>query len=249
MSIIRVQKTERYSIISNEVLNDPKLSYKAKGLLCYLLSKPDTWNIQVNQLVKASKDGRDAVYATIKELGEAGYIIKEVIKDASGKIVECAYTVFENPLPGNPDKGKPYKENPDISNTNSLVNTKSVVPSVPASASKKKKTALERKVGFMSMVIDWVSKNPNKYPKLMYNEFTRHWLEEGRGENPKLRFEAEKFFNIGKRLATWASKVNDKQLSSFWDEEKKIGSLNSLFKIQLGINEQGTDNKQKEGQG
>ena len=34
---------ENYTIITNEVLSNPNLSLKAKGLYAYLCSKPESW--------------------------------------------------------------------------------------------------------------------------------------------------------------------------------------------------------------
>jgi hypothetical protein len=78
-------------------------------------------------------------------------------------------------------------------------------------------------------VILWVKKNPDKYPKLMYVDFTRHWLEESQ-DNKKLRFQGEKYFNIGKRIGTWyTSYFNKKILDEYWQQEKQVETLNKLL--------------------
>ncbi|MCP3940161.1 MAG: hypothetical protein GY710_01595 [Desulfobacteraceae bacterium] len=77
-------KKAAISLYSNIHLNDDRLSWKAKGLLIYLLSKPDDWQVYIKNLVKQSKDGMDSTYAGIKELIKAGYIIKTDIKDEKG---------------------------------------------------------------------------------------------------------------------------------------------------------------------
>ena len=48
MSTIRVVKGGNYSVINNTVLNDDRVSWEAKGMACYLLSKPDDWRINAS---------------------------------------------------------------------------------------------------------------------------------------------------------------------------------------------------------
>jgi len=116
-SIIRVQKHKGFSIISNVHLNDDRLSWKAKGILTYLLSKPDDWQVYVRDLVKRSTDGRDAVYSGLKELSVCGYVVSETMRNEKGKITGTAYYIIENPgfSPHTdfPDTVKPDTENPD----------------------------------------------------------------------------------------------------------------------------------------
>jgi len=42
-NIIRVEKNKNYSVVNNTVLRDTKISWKAKGIMAYMLSKPDDW--------------------------------------------------------------------------------------------------------------------------------------------------------------------------------------------------------------
>lgn len=99
MSIIRVEKSKEnpYVILNKTALYDPNLSYKAKGIFAYLMSKPDGWKCIVSDLIKHAKDGRDSVYAGLKELKENGYMIKRPIKDDKGKIIEWEEVIYEIP--------------------------------------------------------------------------------------------------------------------------------------------------------
>jgi hypothetical protein len=124
-SIVRVVKNKDnpYVIMNKEFLSDDRLSWKAKGILSYLLSKPDDWTVIVEHLIKQSKDGRDSVYAGLKELKEYCYMEKYPVKDDKGKILYWESKVYETPftekpdmdkkpLTEFPDKEKPYEENP-----------------------------------------------------------------------------------------------------------------------------------------
>lgn len=99
MSIIRVNKNKDnpYVMINKGFLEDSNLSFKAKGILTYLLSKPDNWTCQVKDLQNKGKDGRDSIYNGLKELREHGYLIKKPLRDKEGRIKEWEEEVFEVP--------------------------------------------------------------------------------------------------------------------------------------------------------
>jgi hypothetical protein len=97
MTIVRVQKIDRYSVISNVPLTDRTLSWQARGLLAYLLSKPTGWNVVIGDLVNQGTAGKDAIYAMIRELGEHGYIKKDQSRGEDGTMQPVSYTVYEDP--------------------------------------------------------------------------------------------------------------------------------------------------------
>lgn len=71
----RRRKRERsYVTIENAMFEDEKLSFKAKGILGYLLTKPDGWIVRVPDLVKHAQDGEKAIRSGIKELKANGYL-------------------------------------------------------------------------------------------------------------------------------------------------------------------------------
>ena len=77
MSIIRTKKDERYASISNEVLQRPDISARAKGLYAYLMTMPSGCKVIKSELHKHFKEGRDAINSAFTELEEAGYITGE----------------------------------------------------------------------------------------------------------------------------------------------------------------------------
>lgn len=97
--VIRVQKRpNNFVMLDKTFLEDERLSFKAKGILAYLLSKPDNWKVIVGNLVKYSKDGKSAVYAGLKELKECGYYVKTPIRSEDGRrISRWESTVYEMP--------------------------------------------------------------------------------------------------------------------------------------------------------
>ena len=83
MSIFRIYKNKNFTVMSNKHLKDKKLSYRAKGLLSFMLSLPDNWDYSINGLVKVSKEGTKAIKTILKELQEVGYL--EIIRKRGPK--------------------------------------------------------------------------------------------------------------------------------------------------------------------
>lgn len=95
--ILRTLKSSCYTVIDNCVFKDRTLSYRAKGLLCTMLSLPDGWDFNIEGLATLSSDGTTAVKSTLKELEKAGYLMRRQIRE-KGKIVDTEYTIAENPV-------------------------------------------------------------------------------------------------------------------------------------------------------
>lgn len=112
-SIIRKMKGKEnpYTMVSNSVIRDQRLSWKSRGLLIYLLSLPDDWTIHVQELVKHGPDGRDSVSSGLKELKAFGYVQVVGIRDERGRIERWEYRVYEEPIEiENPDPTPPTPE-------------------------------------------------------------------------------------------------------------------------------------------
>lgn len=98
--VIRVQKRpNNFVMMDKSFLEDTRLSYKAKGILAYLLSKPDNWKVIVGNLVNYSTDGKASVYAGLKELKDSGYYEKIPVRNETRtRIIRWESTVYEIPL-------------------------------------------------------------------------------------------------------------------------------------------------------
>ena len=114
----REKKDRDYTVINNTVLKDERLSWKAKGLFCYLLSLPEDWNICLNDLQNRSKDGIDGLKSAVKELKEYGYLIQKRNKDEKGRFLKTIYIIVENPQVENPQVENPRLLNTNIQSTN-----------------------------------------------------------------------------------------------------------------------------------
>lgn len=131
MSIIRVSKSKDnpYVQVDKRAIQDDRLSWKAKGILSYLLSLPDDWEIYVRELITHAPDGVASLRSGMKELEDSGYLVKSLEHDKSGKFEGYDYTVIENPtvlrksLNGEQPYGeKPYTEKPYTENHTLLIN-------------------------------------------------------------------------------------------------------------------------------
>lgn len=98
MAVIRVQKTENYTVMSNHHLRNMNLSLKAKGLVSLMLSLPPTWDYSVAGLVSICKESHTSVRNALKELEEHNYLIRERKNSEKGYFV-YEYTLYEIPEP------------------------------------------------------------------------------------------------------------------------------------------------------
>ena len=117
---LETKKTNRYKTINLYPIDDNAgLSWKAKGIWVYLISRPPNWEFYLSDLIKRSKDGSSAVRAGIKELQENNYLFIQKMQGPDGQWTGQRWTVTEDPvtlpLPSNPViQEKPRTEKPCV---------------------------------------------------------------------------------------------------------------------------------------
>lgn len=105
MKINRVPITSDFTQIPNAALRDMRLSWKARGLLAYLLSHTDDgFSIDADRLALRGPDGRHAILAGLKELVTAGYVVRQKRRDERGHW-HTDIEVFDQPTSGFPTSG------------------------------------------------------------------------------------------------------------------------------------------------
>ena len=96
MSVIRVNNTKGFTVMSNYHFQDKEISLKAKGLLGLMLSLPSNWDYSVNGLVAIVKENKAAVQTTLKELEEHKYLKRTRVQDETGRF-DYIYDIYEKP--------------------------------------------------------------------------------------------------------------------------------------------------------
>lgn len=144
MARVKKIKIKGFTIIDNDIINDPRMHLKALGLFAYMWSKPDDWQFYISEIATHFKDGESAVSSAMKELMELGYL-KRTQNRKDGKFSTYDYVLQEIPKPENhssvpkgdlPKPEKPKSEKPipenqgllitdntntDLNNTNKLL--------------------------------------------------------------------------------------------------------------------------------
>ena len=125
--VIRANHEKNYKIIDLTCVQDKKISWKAKGIFNYFITRPPEWKIRKTDLYNKSKDGTDSLNSGIKELINAGYIFRIVKKNDKGAFINWAYLTTEIPcsdkeiIPFIPDGYELYSKNqllsPPLKNT------------------------------------------------------------------------------------------------------------------------------------
>lgn len=131
MSILRNLNRERFTVIDNELLEDATLSWDAKGLLTFLLSKPDGWEINQTHIERSGTAGKYKVRKMFKELYDAGYLEQRQHRAPDGVFIGSEVVLVERPMAKNRNAEKPEcpKNGDSVNqpqvNTDYLVNTDS----------------------------------------------------------------------------------------------------------------------------
>ena len=112
MIINVIQSPDPFARIPNKTLCDKRLSYRARGVLAYLLSKPHDWTVRSEDIVNNGTEGRDMIRTCFRELKKLGYARLEPTKGGGSQWIVCGQ-VEVDPLKSdmsrdakNPDVGK-----------------------------------------------------------------------------------------------------------------------------------------------
>lgn len=103
-TIIRKAKNREnpYTMISKALLQDNRLSLKARGLMGVILSMPDDWQIYKSDFEKRFQEGRDSIDSGFDELRYYGYLKLECVRDEKGQAVQWIYHIHEEPIEVDP---------------------------------------------------------------------------------------------------------------------------------------------------
>jgi DnaD/phage-associated family protein len=98
-TIFRIEKNKDnpFVMMDKRPLENDELSWEAKGILAYLLSRPDNWVVQLQDLLMHATNGSYTVRKAVRELHEAGHMNKRQVRE-NGRIVQWVWDVYEVPF-------------------------------------------------------------------------------------------------------------------------------------------------------
>ena len=92
-----------YVMVDKALITDERLSFKAMGLLVYLIAKPASWRVCLKHLATTHRDGVDAVRSAMDELLACGYARRTLIRNEDGTLAGTETCVSEVPFPPEPE--------------------------------------------------------------------------------------------------------------------------------------------------
>jgi hypothetical protein len=69
----RIHKSGHFAQIPNALLRDDRLSFRARGVIAYMLTHADGWHASIKDIAADGKEGQGAVSTAMKELETLGY--------------------------------------------------------------------------------------------------------------------------------------------------------------------------------
>jgi hypothetical protein len=107
--MIRVEREENRRVaLDRAFLDDPRLSFRSKGLLAYLLSRSDQETFDVERLATSFGERASDIAHALKQLEGAGYYTRaEGVGGDAPLVTGTLIEVSRLPLLGSPHKGGP----------------------------------------------------------------------------------------------------------------------------------------------
>ena len=95
--IVRVARRDTpFVVIERAALEDERLSWKARGLLAYLLTRPDNWQVRFSHLMQQAPEGERALRGAFAELCDCGYAALVTPRDGEGRLEGRQWVIYES---------------------------------------------------------------------------------------------------------------------------------------------------------
>ena len=85
MPILKNRTQNNFTIVSNHMFHDKRLSMRDRGVLCMLCSLPDGWEFSIAGLSAISLDGKDAIRSSLQNLESCGYLKRTQLRGEKGR--------------------------------------------------------------------------------------------------------------------------------------------------------------------
>lgn len=130
------KRIEQQTSIKTKILEAQLLSYRAKGIYAYLISRPDGWKYNMTNVINTSTDGRESVQKGIKELEKVGLLKRIKAQNHEGKFIGWDWEIYDTYKINTTEKrenrqsGKPSDEKAVhiINNINEKKKRKKILP-------------------------------------------------------------------------------------------------------------------------
>lgn len=99
--------TDHFTIVSNTLARDARLSFKARGIALWLLGHSEGYRSTAKLIAKAAECGIDQIQTGLQELERCGYLTREQTRDDHGRVGQVEYMITDQPVVGSPGDGKP----------------------------------------------------------------------------------------------------------------------------------------------
>lgn len=213
---MKIQKLDvPFAQVPNELLVDPRVSMKAKGLWSYIQSKPDDYDFSSERIVEETKDGVDSIKSSLVELEETGYLQRS--RQQSGRVdYILIFPKVENPTGGiSPQGNIPSISKKDNISSNILNNSNITYtgenPVKPVVESREFFQELSEKGQKFSDLVSFISTKYQIAPAFIAEElvaFCNYWTESNHS-GTKQRWQLQKTFEPKRRLVTWFKNKRD----------------------------------------
>ncbi|TGK10711.1 hypothetical protein [Leptospira stimsonii] len=94
--IFHAERTDRdFTIVTNVWIRDSRLSWKARGLLIFLLQLPPDWAVNSEELQTHASDKKDSTIAGLRELAHFGYAELIRLRDPDNGRIKQVWNFYE----------------------------------------------------------------------------------------------------------------------------------------------------------
>lgn len=110
-----VMAADQFTQIANGLFRDERLSFKAKGIFGSISTHRTGWQVTVADLMRAGRDGRDAIRVGLSELQTHGYLVREQLRRDDGTLGDFVFSITDRPATGDTRLPQPVAALPSAS--------------------------------------------------------------------------------------------------------------------------------------
>jgi hypothetical protein len=212
-----------FAMVPNELLNDKRISLKAKGLFAFVNSKPENWHFSGKSIASQTGESLHSVRLGLQELELHGYLKRQKSQNSSG-FFQVDYYLFFNPVCEIPTSVIPISVKP----TSEKPNTGKTANNSNKEVSNKEVSNKEEREGALAFL---ENNYPSQFETLMMqfkkqiNDFVKFsQMYDATVEMEKLEFDCSVLSGRFKKFAlNWISNQNrfDAKVISIADEAPK----------------------------